>query len=72
MTRGYQILFDLETVRDYSKALARKTSAASVDCPDAIDRNLLFIRETLSEIYDQLAIVEAKLPKLKEVRDAAA
>ena len=72
MTRGYEILFDLDTVKDFAKALARKTTSASVDCPDAIERNAWFIREGLELIRDELAIVESKLPKPREVSHADA
>ena len=71
MTRGYQILHSLESVRDYSRLLARDVASASVDCPDAIERNLPHIQDTLAKIYDQLAIVEAKI-KPREVTDAKA
>ena len=72
MTRGYQILHSLETVRDYSRLLARDVASASVDCPDAIERNLAQIRDALGDIQDQLSIVEVKLPKPAEVTDVAA
>ena len=71
MTRGYELLFDLDTVKDFAKGLARKTASASVDCPDAILRNAVLIRQGLHEVREHLAAVEAKLPAPKEVRDAA-
>ena len=63
MTTGYQILLDLETVRDYARSLARKVSAASVERPDALERNGEFIQSTIAEIQDQIAVIESKVEK---------
>jgi hypothetical protein len=42
-----------------------------MECPEAIDRNTIFLREMINSIRDQLDAAEAKLSKPKEVRDAA-
>lgn len=72
MTRGYEILFDLDTVKDFSKALSINVRSASRDCPDAIERNAAFIRDGLHEIREHLAAVESKLPKPREVKHGRA
>lgn len=61
MTRGYQILHSLETVRDYSRLLAREVASASVERPDAIERNKAHIERAIEEIQDQIAIVQSKM-----------
>lgn len=71
MTHSFNITMDLDRMKDDARMLASTFRAASYNCPEAIERNLPFIRETLAQIHEDLAAVEAKLPKPKEVRDAA-
>ena len=68
---GIYISHDASSAAGYARKLAATVRSASVECPEAVERNAPFLRETISEIREALALVEAKLPKPKEVRDAA-
>ncbi len=69
---GIHISHDASDATGYAKKLAATVRSASMECPEAVERNAPFLRETISEIREALALVEAKLPKPKEVRNAAA
>ncbi len=69
---GIYISHDASDATGYAKKLAATVRSASMESPEAVERNAPFLRETISEIREALALVEAKLPKPKEVRNAAA
>lgn len=68
---GIHISHDCSSAASYAAKLASTVRTASVECPEAVERNAGFIRDTINEMREHLAAVEAKLPGPNEVRDAA-
>ena len=66
---GIYISHDASSATGYAKKLAATVRTASMECPEAVERNAPFLRETISEIREALALIEAKLPKPTEVKD---
>ena len=71
MMYGFSICSDARSALSNAELLAGSVRSASIECPESIERNAQFIRETVNLIREELAAVEAKLPKPREVRDAA-
>ena len=68
---GIYINHDAQNASGYAQKLAATVRSASVESPEAVERNAAFLRDTISEMREAAAAIEAKLPKPREVRDAA-
>jgi hypothetical protein len=69
---GIYINHDCQSASGYAQKLAATVRAASVECPEAVERNAAFLRDTINEIREAAAAIEAKLPKPREVSDVKA
>lgn len=69
MMHGFHLCEDARNALSRARTLASTVRYVSMECPEAIDRNTIFLREMINSIRDQLDAAEAKLSKPKEVRD---
>lgn len=69
MMYGHDICEGARTTLSRAQSFASSIRVASIECPEAIERNARFLRDQIYEIQEQLAAVEAKLPGPKEVCD---
>jgi hypothetical protein len=68
---GMYIAHDTSSAVSYAHKLASTVRSASIECPEAVERHASNLRNAMNEIREALALIESKLPKPKEVRDAA-
>lgn len=71
MFHGFSMCEDARSALSRARTLANTVRYVSIESPETIDRNTIFLREMINAIRDQLDAAEAKLSKPKEVRDAA-
>jgi len=68
---GIYLAHDTSSAVSYALKLAGTVRSASIECPEAVDRHAANLRNAITEIQEALAAIESKLPKPKEVRNAA-
>ncbi|MEO0976000.1 MAG: hypothetical protein AAFY24_02025 [Pseudomonadota bacterium] len=71
MMYGFSICNDARDALSKAKDFAGSMRMSSIECPEAIERNTIFIREMINEIRDQLDAAEAKLPTPTAIEKAA-
>lgn len=71
MFYGFDICTDCRAAVSKLKNLNGTVRSASVACPDAVTRNAPFLRGQLELMREEIAAVEAKLPKPQELNKAA-
>lgn len=71
MFYGFNICTDARTALSKLKDFKGAVQSASVACPDAVTRNAPFLRAQIELMREEIAAVEAKLPKPEAVRNAA-
>ena len=69
---GMYLAHDTSSAVSYAHKLASTVRSASVECPEAVERQASSLRGAANEIREALAAIESKLPKPKEVRDVKA
>ena len=69
MFHGFGMCEDARSALSRAQSFASTVRYVSVECPDAIDRNTVFLRKMINEIREQLDAAEAKLSKPREVSD---
>ena len=63
MMYGFSICNDSRSALSKLKDLRGAVRSASVECPDALTRNASFLRGQLEDMREEIAAIEAKLPK---------